>query len=87
VQTGTLCINDVLVNYFVVGAPLAGTKQSGLGFRHGVETLRQFCAPYTIVEDRALLEPVAHWVRRQLGFPYRDGVLRVLRWLARVIYR
>lgn len=87
VQTGTLCINDVLVSYFVVGAPLGGTKQSGLGFRHGVETLRQFCTPYTIVEDRALLEPLAHWVRRQLGFPYRDGVLRVLRWLARVLYR
>jgi acyl-CoA reductase-like NAD-dependent aldehyde dehydrogenase len=87
VQTGTLCVNDVLVNYFVVGAPLGGTKQSGLGFRHGVETLRQFCTPHTIVEDRALLEPIAQWLRRQLGFPYRDGVLRALRWLARAIYR
>lgn len=86
-QCGSLCINDVLVNYFFVAAPLGGWKTSGIGFRHGSETLRQFCVPQSIVEDRPGMGLVAAWVRRQLGFPYRAGVLRVLRWLLKAIYR
>jgi acyl-CoA reductase-like NAD-dependent aldehyde dehydrogenase len=69
IETGSLCINDVLVNYFFVAAPLGGAKASGLGFRHGPEALRQFCYPQTIVEDRPLAGPLAAWMRRQLGFP------------------
>jgi acyl-CoA reductase-like NAD-dependent aldehyde dehydrogenase len=86
-QTGSVCIDDVLVNYFFVGAPLGGAKQSGLGFRHGPEALRQFCYTHTIVEDRPWLRPIARWVRRQLGFPYRKRVLDVMRWLLKAIYR
>lgn len=86
-ETGSLCINDVLVNYFFVGAPLGGAKQSGLGFRHGPEALRQFCYPQTIIEDRPWLGPIADWMRRQLGFPYRKRMLEILRWLLKVTYR
>jgi acyl-CoA reductase-like NAD-dependent aldehyde dehydrogenase len=86
-QCGSLCINDVLVNYFFVSAPLGGTKASGVGFRHGAEALRQFCYPQSIVEDRPLAGMLAAWVRRQLGFPYRRRVLDVLRRLLGVIYR
>jgi acyl-CoA reductase-like NAD-dependent aldehyde dehydrogenase len=85
--TGSVCINDVLVNYFFVSAPLGGARSSGLGLRHGAEALRQFCMPLTIVEDRPLWRPVAAWLRRQLGFPYRRRVLDVLRWLLKAIYR
>jgi acyl-CoA reductase-like NAD-dependent aldehyde dehydrogenase len=42
-QAGSVCVNDVLVNYFCVEAPLGGIKASGSGFRHGPEGLRQFC--------------------------------------------
>ncbi len=86
-QAGSVCINDVLVNYLFVSAPLGGAKQSGIGFRHGPEALRQFCRPRTVLEDRHGLAPLARWVRGQLGFPYRKGVLHVLRRLVRVIYR
>jgi len=86
-ETGSVCVNDVLVNYFFVGAPLGGIKSSGLGFRHGAESLRQFCSPRTIVEDRPGFGPVAKWLRRQLGFPYRKRVFDVLRWLLKVMYR
>jgi acyl-CoA reductase-like NAD-dependent aldehyde dehydrogenase len=85
-QTGSVCINDVLVNYLCANAPLGGIKQSGLGFRNGPEALRQFCYPQTIVEDRALLGWLAAFVRRQLAFPYRQRTLRLVRWLIRVIY-
>ena len=55
VQTGSLCINDALFNYFCVEAPLGGVKSSGLGFRHGPDAIRQFCRTETIVEDHPLL--------------------------------
>jgi len=86
-QTGSICINDVLVNYFFVGAPLGGVKNSGLGFRHGAESLRQFCRPQTIVEDRPMFGLLAQWLRGQLDFPYRKRVLDVLRWMLKVVYR
>jgi acyl-CoA reductase-like NAD-dependent aldehyde dehydrogenase len=86
-ETGSVCVNDVLVNYFFVAAPLGGIKSGGLGFRHGAEALRQFCTPRTIVEDRPGLGPVANWLRRQLGFPYRQRVFAVLRWLLKVMVR
>jgi acyl-CoA reductase-like NAD-dependent aldehyde dehydrogenase len=85
--SGSLCINDVLVNYFFVSAPFGGMKASGTGFRHGAEALRQFCVPRSIVEDRPGLGPVAAWVRRQIGFPYRKGVLEALRFMMKVLYR
>jgi acyl-CoA reductase-like NAD-dependent aldehyde dehydrogenase len=85
--SGSLCVNDVLVNYFFVSAPLGGVKASGLGFRHGAEALRQFCYPQTIIEDRPWARPLAVWVRKQLGFPYRRRVLAVLRWMLKVVYR
>ena len=86
-EAGSLCTNDVLVNYFFVSAPLGGMKSSGLGYRHGAESLRQFCCPQSIVEDRPLLGPLPAWIRRQLGFPYRQRVLRALRWIFKVLYR
>jgi acyl-CoA reductase-like NAD-dependent aldehyde dehydrogenase len=85
--TGSVCINDVLINYFFVGAPLGAAKGAGLGFRHGPECLRQFCYPQTLVADRPGLGLLAAWVRKQLGFPYRKGVLEVLRWLMKAVYR
>lgn len=86
-QTGSVCINDVLVNYFCVAGPLGAAKRAGLGFRHGPESLHQFCYPQTVVEDRPALRPLAAWLRSQLGFPYRSSVLSILRWLLKVIYR
>jgi acyl-CoA reductase-like NAD-dependent aldehyde dehydrogenase len=86
-EAGSLCLNDVLVNYFFVSAPLGGMKSSGLGYRHGAESLRQFCCPQSIVEDRPLAGPLPAFIRRQLGFPYRKRVLAVLRWAFKVLYR
>ena len=86
-ECGSVCANDVLVNYFFVSAPLGGIKASGLGFRHGPEALRQFCYPHTLVEDRVLARPLGDWIRRQLGFPYRAGVLKALRRLMGALYR
>jgi acyl-CoA reductase-like NAD-dependent aldehyde dehydrogenase len=85
-ESGSVCVNDVLVNYFCVEAPLGGVKASGLGLRHGPEGLRQFCRLETIVEDHPVLGFLSPFVSRQMTFPYQSRVLRVLRWLMRRIY-
>jgi hypothetical protein len=85
-ETGSVCVNDVLFNYFVVEAPLGGVKASGLGFRHGPEGLRQFCRLETIVEDHPLLGWLSPWLDRQLTFPYRARSQRFLRWFMRLFY-
>ena len=80
-------MNDVLVNYFCVEAPLGGVKASGLGFRHGPEGLRQFCRIETIVEDHPLLG----WLSPFVAPPARPSrtsarTQRLLRWFMRRIY-
>jgi acyl-CoA reductase-like NAD-dependent aldehyde dehydrogenase len=85
-EAGSVCVNDVLVNYYCVEAPLGGVKASGLGFRHGPEGLRQFCRLETIVEDRWLVGALSPLIDRQLAFPYRSRTLRALRWLMKRFY-
>ncbi len=86
VQTGSLCVNDALFNYFCVESPLGGIKMSGSGFRHGAEGLRQFCRPETIVEDHPLLGWLSPFLARQLAFPYRARTMRLLRRFMRLFY-
>ena len=85
-ESGSVCVNDVLVNYYCVEAPLGGVKASGLGVRHGPEALRQFCRVETVIEDRLLLGRLSAFVDRQIGFPYRARTQRVLRWFMRMFY-
>jgi acyl-CoA reductase-like NAD-dependent aldehyde dehydrogenase len=84
--TGGVCVNDVLLNYFVVEAPLGGVKGSGLGFRHGAEALRQFCRTETILENAAVIGRLSGLIAKQLGFPYQSRVLKLLRWVMRRLY-
>ena len=85
-QVGSACVNDVLVNYFCVEAPLGGARGSGLGFRHGAESLLQFCQTQTIVEPAPLLGVLSAFVDRQLAFPYKTRIFRLLRWFMRRLY-
>jgi acyl-CoA reductase-like NAD-dependent aldehyde dehydrogenase len=86
VDTGSVLVNDVLVNYFCVEAPLGGIKGSGIGFRHGPEGLRQFCRLETVVEDHPLLGWLSPFIERQLSFPYSARTQRLLRWFMKRFY-
>ncbi|HTA21784.1 MAG TPA: aldehyde dehydrogenase family protein [Polyangia bacterium] len=86
IDTGSVLINAVLMNYFCVEAPLGGVKGSGIGFRHGPEGLRQFCRLETVVEDHPLLGWLSPFIDRQLSFPYRARTQRLLRWFMRRFY-
>jgi acyl-CoA reductase-like NAD-dependent aldehyde dehydrogenase len=85
-ETGSVCVNDALFNYFCVDSPLGGIKASGFGFRHGAEGLRQFCRIETIVEDHPLLGWLSPFVARQLAFPYQARTKRLLRRFMRLFY-
>ena len=40
IEAGHCNVNDVLVNYNVLGLPMGGWKSSGIGFRHGAHGIR-----------------------------------------------
>jgi acyl-CoA reductase-like NAD-dependent aldehyde dehydrogenase len=95
-QTGSVCINDSLINFLVTEAPMGGWKESGLGRRHGAEGIRKFCHQKTIVVDRFGLKEEFPWypssqrkakqIRHLLNLLCHTGVrhkLRALRGLAR----
>jgi acyl-CoA reductase-like NAD-dependent aldehyde dehydrogenase len=86
IESGSVCINDVLFNYLYVEAPLGGVKQSGLGIRHGAEALRQFTRIQTIVEDRPLLGFISAIVMRMFAFPYQRKVLELVRTVMKLRY-
>jgi acyl-CoA reductase-like NAD-dependent aldehyde dehydrogenase len=85
-EAGTVHVNDVLVSYFCVEAPLGGVKASGLGVRHGPEALRQFCRLETVVEDHPLLGWLTPLMQRELTFPYKARTQRLLRRFMKVFY-
>ncbi|MGE5219888.1 MAG: succinic semialdehyde dehydrogenase [Chloroflexota bacterium] len=60
-QSGSVCINDSLVPFIVVDAPMGGRKDSGFGSRHGAEGIRKFCQQKTIVTDRFGLKEEFPW--------------------------
>jgi Aldehyde dehydrogenase family len=86
-QSGQVIVNDVLVNYFVVESPLGGWKASGLGVRHGIESLRQWTRIAAVTEGRPLLAPLERLVAKKLAFPYDPRFLALIRRASRLLYR
>ena len=76
IEAGSCNVNDVLVNYNVLGLPMGGWKHSGIGVRHGAQGIRRFCRTQALTIPRlpqAKSEPA--W------FPYsarKRGVVRRL---------
>jgi len=80
IEAGHCNVNDVLINYNVLGLPMGGWKSSGIGVRHGAQGIRRFCHTEAVTIPRlptAKSEPV--W------FPYsprkRGIVRRIYRFL------
>ena len=86
-ESGIAVVNDAMVNYFAVEAPLGGWKESGLGARHGVEGLRSWTRVEAITVRRPLLAPVDRLLSKLLAFPYDARVSAVLWRAVRVLYR
>jgi acyl-CoA reductase-like NAD-dependent aldehyde dehydrogenase len=80
-RTGSVCINDSLVNFVIVDAPMGGVKESGFGRRHGAEGIRKYCHQKTIVADRFGLKREFAW------FPASRQKTEQLRRLIRLLWR
>jgi acyl-CoA reductase-like NAD-dependent aldehyde dehydrogenase len=79
--TGSVCINDGLVNYIIPDTPMGGVKESGFSRRHGVEGIRKYCYQKSIVIDRFGQKSEFPW------FPASDKKTRQVRRMIRLFWR
>jgi Aldehyde dehydrogenase family len=87
--TGSVCINDGLVNYIIPDTPMGGVKDSGFSRRHGAEGIRKYCYQKSIVIDRFGLKSEFPWfpasgkkttqMRRLISLLWRSGWKNKLR--------
>ncbi|HLK10984.1 MAG TPA: succinic semialdehyde dehydrogenase [Candidatus Binatia bacterium] len=73
IESGAVCVNDVMVNFAVPEIPMGGVKESGIGHRHGPEGIRKFCAQQAVVIDRFGMKREVNW------WPITPGKLRLFR--------
>jgi acyl-CoA reductase-like NAD-dependent aldehyde dehydrogenase len=79
IEAGHCNVNDVLVNYNVLGLPMGGWKNSGIGVRHGAQGIRRFCHTEALTIPRtpqAKSEPI--W------FPYSPRRRELIRRMYRL---
>jgi acyl-CoA reductase-like NAD-dependent aldehyde dehydrogenase len=79
-QTGSVCVNECLVNFAILDAPMGGRKQSGWGRRHGAEGIRKYCHQKTIVTDRFGTKGEFNW------FPLSRRKLIMIQRMMRLFY-
>jgi acyl-CoA reductase-like NAD-dependent aldehyde dehydrogenase len=80
-HTGTVCVNDGLVNYIIPDTPMGGVKDSGFSRRHGIEGIRKYCRQKSIVIDRFGLKSDFPW------FPASDKKTEQMRRLIMLLWR
>ncbi|MGB0590878.1 MAG: succinic semialdehyde dehydrogenase [Myxococcota bacterium] len=71
-QSGNVCVNDVVTSYGLVELPFGGEKDSGVGRRHGPGGLRKYAVTQAIAEDRLRLAREPNW------YPYSPRLLGAL---------
>ena len=79
-STGTVAINDHLVNFFYPSITLAGTGESGTSGVLGEEGIKAFCVPRSITQAR--IRPTTRlmgaWLPRRVGPRYSRVLAKVL---------
>jgi acyl-CoA reductase-like NAD-dependent aldehyde dehydrogenase len=68
-DTGTVAINDHLINFFYPSIPLGGTKDSGTGAVLGEEGVKNYCIHRSITEARFAPSTrlLGSWLPRKVG--------------------
>jgi acyl-CoA reductase-like NAD-dependent aldehyde dehydrogenase len=79
-ESGAVCVNDALLNYYALELPMGGTKASGMGYRHGPGGIRKF------TQHQALLISRFHLRRDVHMYPYRARTSRLLQRGLRMLY-
>jgi succinate-semialdehyde dehydrogenase/glutarate-semialdehyde dehydrogenase len=83
-RVGSVCINDVQVNYAFPQLPFGGEDESGGSRKHGRDGILRYTRPKAIVIAKKMLREENHW------FPYDGGANplpfkkeRLLRWVVK----
>jgi acyl-CoA reductase-like NAD-dependent aldehyde dehydrogenase len=79
-ESGSVCVNDALINYSALELPMGGAKASGMGYRHGPGGIRKF------TQHQALLVSKYHLKRDVHMYPYRSRTTRLLQRGMRLLY-
>ncbi len=61
IKSGSVCINDIMVNLLIPSLPFGGMKHSGIGRDYGIEGLRSFVQVQAICEDRLGMKKELWW--------------------------
>jgi acyl-CoA reductase-like NAD-dependent aldehyde dehydrogenase len=77
---GAVVVNDCNANYMALEAPMGGWKSSGIGVRHGVQGIRKYTRPQTIVLTRFAMKKDPYF------FPYAKVRSELLLKLLRFLY-
>jgi len=66
-QTGTVAINDITINFFVPSVPFGGIKESGYGASFGPEGLYAYCYPkgITLARVAPVTKLLGAWLPRR----------------------
>jgi acyl-CoA reductase-like NAD-dependent aldehyde dehydrogenase len=81
VEAGAVCVNDALINYAAMGAPMGGWKSSGVGSRHGANGIRKYCKTQTIMSQRFAPKKDVNM------FPYKPWRSKLLGAAVKALYR
>jgi betaine-aldehyde dehydrogenase len=74
IESGSVNVNDVIVNYLTMDVPMGGWKESGIGFRHGEPGIKKYCRPESLVVTRFSGKREPSWypyTRARRGFVNR----------------
>jgi 4,4'-diapolycopenoate synthase len=76
--TGSVAINDVILNIAQPGVPFGGEKNSGHGRSHGKEGLRAFCRQKSVFVRKTRISRQFNW------FPFNPKIIPWLKRLMRI---
>lgn len=77
IAAGSVCVNDVLVNYALPGLPFGGYGESGFGRAHGDEGLLEFSRVKAVAVDRFGPKREFYWFLPSRAYGALKRVLRL----------
>ena len=80
IQAGSVNVNDALVSYAALEAPMGGWKDSGLGARHGAPGIRKYTATQTIMVSKF------HLKNEPQTYPYNGRGYKLLGRVVKFFY-
>ena len=80
IEAGLVHVNDALVGYAALEAPMGGWKDSGLGARHGAVGIRKYTNTQTLVLSRW------HLKKEPQVYPYTGRGFKLLGRVTRFFY-